>query len=190
VPTINTIDAVPISSPTKTTESGTPKSKVKTDLDYVTNPNSEDASKRSPRTNDKQEIVVRIEIYSENRPNETTNATVMSSITEGALANETPTSLESNNLQLETNPAAKEKKGRNTSQVKCSLKPAPTLHPLQKLAYPDKNVTSARNMNLSPKQEQRNAFVTAELLGHPVDLLVDSGASISIIDAAFVHKIF
>jgi len=190
VPTINVIDAVTIRSPTKTTESGTSKSKVKTDLDSVTKPNYEDTSTRPPRTNDKEEIVVQIEIYSQNRPNETTNATVMSSVTDGTLANETPTSLESNNLQLETNPAAKEKKGRSTSQVKCSPNPAPTLHPLQKLAYPDKNVTTARNTNLPPKQEQRNAFVKAELLGHPVDLLVDSGASISIIDAAFVHKIF
>jgi len=65
-----------------------------------------------------------------------------------------------------------------------------TTHPLQKLAYADKNISSARNTNLPPKQEQRNAFVKAELLGQPVDLLVDSGASISVIDAAFVHKIF
>ena len=190
VPTINSIDSVTISSPTETTESGTPKIKVKTHLDSFTKPDSEDTSARPPRTTDKQEIVVRIEICPENRPNETTNATVMSSVTEGTLANETSTSLESNNLQLETNPAAKEKKGCKTSQVKCSLNSAPTLHPLQKLAYTDKNISSARNTSLPPKQGQRNALVTTEILGHPLDLLVYSGASISIIDVEFVQEVF
>ena len=189
VPTINTIDAVTISSPTKTIESGTPNSKVKTDLDSFTKTDSEDTSTRQT-PNKKQEIVVRIEICSENRPKETTNATVMSSVTEGTLANETSTSLEHNNLALEENPAAKEKTGFSTSQVKCFLKPAPTLHPLQKLAYADKNISSPRNMSLPSNQEQRSALVTTEILGHPVDLLVDSGASISVIDAAFVHKVF
>ena len=188
VPSINTFDAVTISSPTKTTESGTPKSKVKTDLDSFTTAPTLDTSTRPPRTNDKQEIVVRIEICPENRPDLTTNATVMSSATEGTLANETSTSLEHNNLPLEANSEAKEKKGRNNSQVKCSLKPAPTLHPLlKKLAHADKNISSART-SLPPNQEQRNAFVKAQILGHHVDLLVDSGASISIINAEFVQE--
>ena len=82
-----------------------------------------------------------------------------------------------------------EKKERRTSKVKCSLKPAPTLHPLQKLAHTDNNTSSPRNTILPPKQEQRNALVTAEILGHHVDLLVDSGASISIIDAGFVQEV-
>ena len=82
VPTINTIDAVTLSSPTKTIESKTPKSKAKTDLDSFTKPDSDDTSARPPRANDKQEIVIRIEISSEKRPNETTPATPMSEVTE------------------------------------------------------------------------------------------------------------
>ena len=42
----------------------------------------------------------------------------------------------------------------------------------------------------NPSKEMNNAFVTVKILGSTVDLLVDSVACISFIDAGFVKKVF
>lgn len=77
-----------------------PQLKVKMDLGAFTRPYTEDTSTRLLRLIDKHKIDVRIEICSQNRPSETTNETVMSTVTEGTLADKT-TSLESDSLELE-----------------------------------------------------------------------------------------
>ena len=67
------------------------------------------------------------------------------------------------------------------SASKPEATPAETLDPLKK---------RSRKATLAPKQEQSYAFITATILGRPVDLLVDLGACVSVIDAKFLQKVF
>ena len=54
----------------------------------------------------------------------------------------------------------------------------------------DLSTSPEHTLRFGPSKEMNNAFVTATILGSPVDLLVDSGACISVIDAAFLDKVF
>ena len=195
IPTINTINAVTSSSPNKTKEPKKPQSEFKMpDFDTISpSLQAEDAFVKAHPENDKQEIVVRIKICTENSPAEVQNTAVMTKATRKNLTNEQSTSATSFTPYRKTAPSARVQLRHNSTQVKSPSNLAETLDPLRKQARQGKGLLptkSPRSATLSPKQEQRNAFVTAEILGYPVDLLVDSGACISVIVAEFVKEVF
>ncbi|KAL9953360.1 hypothetical protein ACROYT_G040768 [Oculina patagonica] len=179
VPTISTIDTITVSSPTETNANEKQPSEIKTDLVAISKHHAKAASVKSLRTNSNQELVVRIEVCTTDRPSNMKNKTVIPTVNEENLAYEKLTSPESSNSKLETNRAAKAKVHHDTAPQK-----------KQARKEQDRTSTKSPNASLSYEREQRTAFVTAKIHGCPVDLLVDSGACISVIDAAFLQEAF
>ena len=162
-------------------------------IDAISKQHAEAASAKALQANGNQELVIRIEICTTNKPIDMKDTPVMPTLTDENLAHENLASPENTNTKFENNPVAKEKVHHDTAQIKCSLKPAGTLDPIQNQTRKEKERETAKQRNsasLPFKREQRNAFVTAEILGCPVDLLVDSGACISVMDAKFLREAF
>ena len=155
VPTISTIDAIAVSSPAAKNENEKRPSEIKTDLDAIFEQHAEAAPTKA----------LRIEICTTNRHIDMKATTVMPILTDENLANETLTSPENTNA----NPIAKEKVCHDSAQIKCSLKPAGTLDSLQKQKRKENDQPSTNSSSLTSKREQRNALLTAKILGCPVD---------------------
>ncbi|XP_078374384.1 uncharacterized protein LOC144657917 [Oculina patagonica] len=179
VPTISTIDTITVSSPSETNANEKQPSETKTDLVTISKHHAKAASVKSLRNNSNQELVIRIEVCTTDRPSDM-KSNVIPTVPEENLAYEELTLPESSNSKLEPNRAAKAKVHHDN---------APSQN--QKRKKKDRTSTDfSKGESLPSKQEQRNAFVTSKIHGCPVDLLVDSGACISVIDAAFLQEAF
>ncbi|KAJ7370843.1 Putative beta-lactamase-like 1 [Desmophyllum pertusum] len=180
VPTINTIDAVTIYRPTKR------KDIEEMDPDAISKRHTRDAPIRAHSANDKQEIVVRIEICTDNKTSNSKNVTLMPNPEEniGKEKSKLPVSA---TVKMEKILPAKVKQREDNTRITCSLQPAETVVPLQKQPSTKTPTSPITPLNEEPA---RTAFVAAKILGYPVDLLVDSGACISVIDAEFVNEVF
>ena len=107
-------------------------------------------------------------------PSDRINPTVIPSMNEQHPANERRTSPKSSKSRLDIHPARKPE-----------ITSAEPVNQLKKQAREVTDLASSNNARLCPKQEQSNAFITADILGRPVDVLVDLGTCVSVIDAGF-----
>ncbi|KAJ7382534.1 hypothetical protein OS493_034425 [Desmophyllum pertusum] len=138
VPTINTIDAVAINSPTKIEDI------KEIDPRAISKRHTRDAPIRAHRATEqrKQEIVVRIEICTANTTSESKNVTLMPHVTEENLGKEKSKLPVSATVKRNKEPAAKQRE--DTARIKCSLQPAGTAVPLQKQPHRETDQPSTK----------------------------------------------
>ena len=191
--TINTIDTATLDSPQKK------KSKKKNEI------NSDPARDHTVTVQDKQEIVIRLEIHTNNQERTPEEKTAMQNV------------IEEHDHQFTDQALSVLKNQSNSTKVTSSLPPVEgkldqsrgetieykiEVHPktrrigqvserLQKgqSSMLTETVLSSERPFLPSVQQQGNAFVTGQIHGCPIDLLVDTGACISVIDAGFVREI-
>ena len=190
---INTIDTATLDSPKKK------KSKKKNKI------NSDPARDHTVTVQDKQEIVIRLEIHTNNQERTPQQKTAMQNV------------IEEHDHQFTDQALSVLKNQSNSTKVTSSLPPDEgkldqsrgetieykiEVHPktrrirqvserLQKgqSSMLTETVLSSERPFLPSVHQQGNAFVTGQIHGCPIDLLVDTGACISVIDAGFVKEI-
>ena len=180
VPTISTIETDSSSTEKEEIEEH-PNIEVTKAPEVTSTQRVEDTSVRIHQPTDQHEIVVRIEVCAANNvmPSDRINPTVIPSMNEQNPEKDGWTPPGSTKSTLDIHPKGK-----------VEATPAETLDPLKKQARKETLVPSTNNARLCPKREQSNAFITAAILGCPVDLLVDSRACVSVIDATFLQEAF
>ncbi|KAJ7336042.1 aspartic-type endopeptidase [Desmophyllum pertusum] len=148
-------------------------------------------------TNDNQEIVVRIEICSGNKTSDSKNVTLMPNVTEENLGKEKSKLPVSATVKLNNDLTAKVKLREDNTRIKYLFNQQTQLFRCRKQPHRENDQPSTKTPTspIIPLNEEpaRNAFVTAKLLGYPVDLLESwliSGACISVIDAEFLREVF
>ena len=204
-PTINTIDTVTLDSPKKK------KSKTKNKV------NSDPARDLTGTIKDKQEIVIRLEIHTNNQESTPQEKAAMQNVSEEHLEKKTlQPAITEHDHQIADQVLSVLKNHSNSTKVTSSLPSEETLdhrrgetveykikvhpksrhtkqvsEPLQKgqSSMLTETVLSSERPFLPSVQQQGNAFLTGQIHGDPVDLLVDTGACISVIDVGFVKEI-
>ena len=168
--------------------------------------------------NDKQEIVIRLEIHTDQKPSTSPEQAPMHSVT---LKNSEkhqlePTITEINHPSTDQtirllgdaqSNSSEPRRGTSSYKQEQAIKPQINVHSQSKQPTQESFTTRTRRQNLplptasesrqshsqpqfhAGSNQQSNAFVRGNIHGCPVDLLVDTGACISVINASFLREI-
>ena len=168
--------------------------------------------------NDKQEIVIRLEIHTDQKPPTSPEQAPMHSVTlENSEKHQLePTITEINHpftdqtirlLGDAQRNSSEPRRGTSSYKQEQAIKPQINVHPQSKQPTQESFTTRTRRQNLplptasesrqshsqphfhAGSNQQSNAFVRGNIHGCPVDLLVDTGACISVINASFLREI-